>query len=71
MSLLFLTIKMSNSYPTITEKLSKSYMDDILKRKEQYFKEREERIREEQMRLNELEAIAEPEKREEFENIIQ
>ena len=58
---------MSNSYPTITEKLSKSYMDDILKRKEQYFKEREERIREEQMRLNELEAIAEREKREEFE----
>ena len=55
---------MSNSYPTITEKLSKSYMDDILKRKEQYFKEREERIREEQMRLNELEAIAEREKRE-------
>ena len=51
----------------IAEKLSRSYIDDILKRKERYFKERDERIRDEQLRLKELDEIAEKEKKDEIE----
>ena len=47
----------------IAEKLSRSYIDDMLKRKERYFKERDERIRDEQLRLKELDEIAEKEKK--------
>ena len=50
----------------IQEALSRSYMNDILRKKEMHLLEREQRIQEEQMRLNEYNKAIEKEKEEEL-----